>query len=282
MYRYLMGMMGKLKVNKTLILFLFLCISSLAFAQVSVCSWNIMNLGKSKSDSELSVMANTLKDYDVIAIQEVVAGLGGAQAVSRLVNLLNTKGTKWNYTISNPTTSNNPSSSERYAFLWKTARIKKVGTTWLDQNYATVIDREPFMGSFEFQGKIFTLVSFHAVPKKKNPETELKYFKFFPKLYPKLNLIFVGDFNCPQSNTVFNPLKKIGFTPILVSQKTSLRQKCNNNDCLASEYDNLFYDNQKIKILQKGIIAFYSNFKSIKEARKISDHVPIWCVMEIK
>ena len=77
---------------KLLLLFVFLI--SISYAQVSVCSWNIMNLGKSKSNSELEVMANSIKSYDVIAIQEVVAGPGGAQAVSRLVAILNTKGAK--------------------------------------------------------------------------------------------------------------------------------------------------------------------------------------------
>ena len=133
------------------------------------------------------------------------------------------------------------------------------------------------MGTFQYKEKVFTLVSFHAVPKKKNPESEIKYFKFYPKLYPKLNLIFMGDFNCPQSHTVFNPLKSSGFAPNLKNQKTSLRQKCISNDCLASEYDNLFYDTRKINIVQKGIVAFYKSFSSVKEARKISDHVPIWC-----
>lgn len=266
--------------TRTILLFFFL--SSVAFCQVSICSWNIMNLGKSKSDYELTVMANTINTYDIIAIQEVVAGSGGAKAVSRLVSLLNTKGSKWDYSISDPTSSTNPSSQERYAFIWKTARVKKIGSSWLDQNYANAIDREPFMSTFEYLGNRFTLVSFHAVPKKKNPASELKYFKFFPKLYPKLNLIFLGDFNCPQSHTVFNPLKNKGFAPILVNQKTSLLQKCMNNDCLASEYDNLFYDTRKFNVKQKGIVPFYTSFSSVKEARKISDHVPIWCVMDIK
>jgi hypothetical protein len=39
------------------------------------------------------------------------------------------------------------------------------------------------------------------------PETEIKYFKFFPDEYPTLNLIFVGDFNCPITYG-FNPLRK--------------------------------------------------------------------------
>lgn len=241
-----------------------------------------MNLGKSKSNYELEIIANTIKNYDVIAIQEVVAGYGGSQSVSRLVTILNTKGSKWDYAISESTTSANSASRERYAFIWKTAKIKKIGNCWLDQNFEKEIDREPFIGTFNYNGKLFTLVSFHAVPKKKNPETEIKYFKFFSKLYPKHNLIFLGDFNCPQSHTVFNPLKKMGYAPILQHQKTSLRQNCINNDCLASEYDNLFYNTRKLKISQKGIVAFYTNFKSIKEARKISDHVPIWCTIQFK
>ena len=260
---------------KLLLLFVFLI--SISYAQVSVCSWNIMNLGKSKSNSELEVMANSIKSYDVIAIQEVVAGPGGAQAVSRLVAILNTKGAKWDYSISQTTTSSNSASKEKYAFLWKTSKVKKIGNCWLDQIYQKEIDREPYMGTFQYKEKVFTLVSFHAVPKKKNPESEIKYFKFYPKLYPKLNLIFMGDFNCPQSHTVFNPLKSSGFAPILKNQKTSLRQKCISNDCLASEYDNLFYDTRKINIVQKGIVPFYKSFPSVKEARKISDHVPIWC-----
>jgi hypothetical protein len=44
-----------------------------------------------------------VRDYDIIAIQEVVAGYGGAQAVAKLADELNRKGSKWNYIISDPT-----------------------------------------------------------------------------------------------------------------------------------------------------------------------------------
>lgn len=276
-----MKLILKITLQKQFVAVLILC-TTFSFAQVSVCSWNIMNLGKSKSNSELEVMANSIKAFDIVAIQEVVAGPGGAQAVSKLVAFLNTKGTKWDYSISQSTTSNIPSSKEKYAFLWKASKVKKIGNCWLDQNFQKEIDREPFMGTFQHKEKVFTLVSFHAVPKKKNPESEIKYFKFFPKLYPKLNLIFLGDFNCPQSHTVFNPLKNKCFAPVLKHQKTSIRHKCIHKDCLASEYDNLFYDTRKLQIIDKGIVSFYTNFNSMKEARKISDHVPIWCTIEFK
>ena len=262
-------------------LFYFLFVSFYSFSQVSICSWNIMNFGKSKSDTELEIIANSIKSYDVIAVQEVVAGNGGALAVNRLVSILNRKGSKWEYVISNPTTSTNPSSRERYAFMWKPSIVKKIGNCWLDQNYQKEIDREPYLGTFQYKGKSFTILSFHAVPKKKNPASEIKYFKFFQSHYPNLNLIFLGDFNCPQSHSVFLPIKKTGFLSVFHKQKTSLRQICINNDCLASEYDNIFYKVNKIKVLKSGVVHFYKSFFSLKDARKISDHIPIWFSIQL-
>ena len=266
----------------TLFLLSSLFFSLIINAQVSICSWNIMNLGKSKSDSELEFIAKTINNYDIITIQEVVAGNGGAKAVSRLVSILNNKGSKWDYAISDVTTSNNPSSRERYAFIWKPSKVTKIGNSWLEQNFQREIDREPFMSTFDYKGSRFTIASFHAVPKKKNPEKEIKYFKYLPSLYPKLNIIFMGDFNCPQSNTVFNPLKNNGYKSILTNQKTSLRQKCLKQDCLASEYDNMFYYSKKVTVEKAGVENFYTQFVTLKEARKISDHIPIYGIVVIK
>jgi deoxyribonuclease-1-like protein len=92
-----------------------------------------MNLGKSKSDSELEFIGKTITNYDIITIQEVIAGNGGAKAVSRLVTILNNKGAKWDYSISDVTTSDNPSSRERYAFIWKLSKVTKIGKSWLEE-----------------------------------------------------------------------------------------------------------------------------------------------------
>lgn len=248
--------------------------STVLFAQTKLLSWNLENFGKSKSNNEISFIANTLRDFDIVAIQEVVAGDGGAQAVARLADELNRKGSKWDYTISDPTSSS-AYKTERYAFIWKTNRVKKIGKAWLELKYHLEIDREPYFCTFQYENKQFTVANFHAITKKMQPETEIKYFKFLPSEYPNLNLIFVGDFNCPQSHTVFNPLRKMGYLPTLVNQKTSLKKECVNGDCLASEFDNIFY-NTKITKLNSAILAFYKNFNSLKEARMISDHIPIW------
>jgi deoxyribonuclease-1-like protein len=260
---------------KTKFIYLFLFLSLPIISQTKLLSWNLENFGKSKSNQEIAFIANTVKDYDIVTIQEVVAGNGGAQAIARLAEELNRKGAKWDYRISDPTSSS-AYKTERYAFLWKTNSLKLKGKPWLEQKYHKEIDREPYFATFEIKGKTITIATFHAITKSKQPETEIKYFKLLPQEYPTLNLLFTGDFNCPQSHSVFTPLKKMGYTSILENQKTSLKTKCKETSCLASEYDNMFYKTKSIKHLESNVILFYKKFTSLKEARKISDHIPIW------
>lgn len=224
-------------------------------------------------------MAKTLKEFDIVAIQEVVVSEAGAQAVAKLVDELNRKGAKWDYVISDPT-SGSAYKAERYAFLWKPSSVKIRGEAFLEQTYVEEIEREPYLATFKFKDKEFTLVNFHAKTKKMQPETEIKYFKFFPTLYPNKDLIFIGDFNCPQSHTVFFPLRKMGYQSVFTNQKTSLKQKCINDDCLASEFDNIFYNSKTVEVVHSGIIPFYKDFENLHEARNISDHIPIWVILK--
>lgn len=182
---------------------------------------------------------------------------------------------KWDYTISEPTSST-AYKTERYAFIWKTNRLKKVGDAWLEKQYHLEIDREPFFIKLNANGNIFTLVNFHAITKSMQPETEIKYFKFLPAIYENQNLIFAGDFNVPQSHTVFHPLRKMGYTSAMMGQNTSLKKTCVDNDCLASEFDNFFFLKGKFMNFRSGFIPFYEAFADHKEARLISDHVPIF------
>lgn len=266
---------------KNIISLFVLFVTFQSFSQIKILSWNIENFGKSKTASQLDFIANTVRDYDIIAVQEVVAGYGGAQAVGKLAGVLNKKGSKWDYRISDPT-SGNSYKKERYAFIWKIKKVQLKGNTWLEKKYGQQIDREPYFASFEIDKKTITVVNFHAITKSKQPETEIKYFKFLPEQYPNLNLIFAGDYNCPQSHTVFNPLKKMGYAPVFQNQKTTLKQKCKGEICLASEFDNIFYSTNSLSHHNSGVILFYKKFNSLKAARKISDHIPIWMEFSVK
>jgi len=149
-------------------------------ANITICSWNLKDLGNSKNDTEIRYIAGILKNYDINVLQEVVAISGGTQAVARLVDALNRSGSSWDYCISNPTSSS-AYKAERYAFIWNKSKVSKVGDAWLEKKYNLEIDREPYFGTFRKEGKTFTLVNFHAITKSKQPETEISISSFFQR-----------------------------------------------------------------------------------------------------
>lgn len=259
-------------IMRSIICFFF--VLNLCQAQIKISSWNLKNFGKSKTQSEIEFIAETLKHVDIIAIQEVVAGTGGAQAVAQLATELNRKGNSWDYAVSAPTKSA-PYKSERYAYLWKTNQVKIVGRPFLDIHFTDLIEREPYLIQFQYKKNAFTIINFHAIPKRQQPEREIKFLKHFPEKYKSTQLIFLGDFNCPESHSVFNPLKKMGYLPAFTNQKTSLRQKCIANDCLASEYDNVLLHPKYIKLIRSEVIHFYQSFENMTQARLLSDHIPL-------
>jgi len=248
----------------------------------TLVSWNIQHLGKSKEASEIEVMANTLRNVDLVGIQEVVAGYGGAQAVARLVDALNRKGANWDYRISDPTSST-PQTRERYAFLWKTSRVKLIGSPELEHTYAEEINREPFMAIFMISGKRISLLNFHARPRNQQPEREIKFFKYYPHIFPEENLIFLGDFNLPQSHTVFNPLKKMGYLPALVDQKTSLKRKIGENgQHLSNPLDNIFYHPKDLHLSESGVIDFTRGITDLTRANEVTNHLPVYITFLIQ
>ncbi|WP_158961816.1 endonuclease/exonuclease/phosphatase family protein [Myroides fluvii] len=268
------------RLFKTTLVFLLWIAPLLLFSQVKIMTWNLKNVGSSKTEANISYIAQIIKQADVIAIQEVVTNPSGAQTILALHEELNRKsGAKWEYALSDPTISS-PYRSERYAFLWKSNKLKLKKRAFLEPTYQEEIEREPYMATFQHKDFQFTLVNLHALPKKHQPEKEIKYLKFLPAQYENSNLIFLGDFNTPESHSVFNPLKKQGYLPAFTKQKTSLRQKCIDGDCLASEYDNIFLQPELFTIKSAKAILFFEDFESIKEANKISDHIPLLLEIE--
>lgn len=241
---------------------------------LTVMTWNIRDFGQTKSEGEIQFIALQIKSFDLVAIQEVVGGPGGPQAVAKLADALDRTGANWDYCISDKTTGTR-GTVERYAFFWKSSRVKRLGKAWLDQHHTVEIDREPYMAGFVFKTDTLYLVSLHAVPKSKFPETEIKYLKFFPEYYKGKSLMFLGDFNCPQSHTVFSPLKSAGYPSVMKDEKTTIRKGCYSKDCSASAYDNIFYPSKNMKLVRSTVLHFQTSMPVGLPSESISDHLPV-------
>lgn len=257
-----------------LLLLIFLHFSAFSQEDISLISWNIRDFGKTKSNEELGEIANILKNTDIIAIQEVVAGYGGAQAVAKLTEELNRKGSQWDYVISNPTNSTKYV-TERYAFIWKTKQIKIKNRGALVTDLDSLVDREPFLIDFYVNGEKLSILNFHSRPHDKNPEAEIiaitDYLQQHKASHP---IILAGDFNIDEKKPVFDKLKALGFTAAVSDKKTTLKRACNKNNYLNHAIDNVFYSGQ-IKKLEAEAIDFVRFCEDLTEARKLSDHLPV-------
>lgn len=266
------------------IILILLLVSNYSFANtIKFCSWNIANLGKSKSTTELAIIAALIKDFDLIAIQELVASDEGPYAVRKIVKALNNENNQWLYTISSSTTSDNPQENERYAYIFKKQKIKLLEKKELSFEYKTNITKEPYVVTFTSGKDTFTTVNFHAVPKKKNPQREIKYLQYFPTFFRTKNLIFLADFNCSDNDEVFNPLKKMGYRFALIGQKTTLKNECEYGNCLANALDNIMFHNNYWQLIDKGILPHYQLFNyDMKQARHLSDHTAVFATLKSK
>ncbi len=244
---------------------------------IKVATWNLLNFGESKNTLEIQYIASTMSVFDIVAVQEVSTSFYGPKAVGKLLDALNRSGSKWDAVYSDPTTG---AGTERYAFFWKTSKLKKSGRAWLVKPLEEIMDREPFMCRFENkQGEKVLLANFHAIPSSKNPEREVEQLVKLHQLYKEDNLVILGDFNVEQYREAFYPLKSLGYLPVLRDQKTSLKRKIDNGEYLSREHDNIFIEHKHLRNGGAGVIDFVPEFENLTEAAKISDHLPVWMAL---
>jgi endonuclease/exonuclease/phosphatase family metal-dependent hydrolase len=265
---------------------LLLCISlllaplSLLGQEFSLLTWNIQNLGRTKNTAELEAMVDILRDYDLVAIQEVVAkDPAGAQKVALLADLLNRTGAQWDYRVSDPTNSPSSYISERYAFLWKPSRLTLLGRPYLDRELAAVVDREPYVAKFRVKGgnEPFFVVNFHARPHDREPEAEVAYLMAYPERLQTQRFVIAGDFNLDEQHQVWQPLYQAGFVPAVRETPTTLKRSCNaTGEYFNYPIDNLYLLPRYFELLQSGRIDFVGGCDKVESARMISDHVPVF------
>ena len=71
------SIMKQLLQKTTFLLFLIFAQATGMGGNISMCTWNLKDFGNTKNDSEIKYIAGILKNYDINAIQEVVAKSGG-------------------------------------------------------------------------------------------------------------------------------------------------------------------------------------------------------------
>ncbi|HLS10608.1 MAG TPA: endonuclease/exonuclease/phosphatase family protein [Flavobacteriaceae bacterium] len=254
------------------------------FKNLSLASWNIQHLGRSKTDEEIWEMAQILRHFDIVAIQEVVAkDPAGAQAVARLVDALNRTGSQWDYRISNPTKSPSVYMSERYAFLWKPSRVAIQYRAFLDKERENLFYREPYIAAFKSkkENKIFYVANYHSRKYNDNPQEEIIHLLDYPERWNTPYLLIAGDFNTSEKDAVWDSFYKKGFKSALNNKKTTLKWKCDGTGYLNHPIDNIYYTSQ-VELHQANSVDFVVSCENLEHARGISDHLPVYMEFSLR
>ncbi|MBZ0167410.1 MAG: hypothetical protein K8I00_11445, partial [Candidatus Omnitrophica bacterium] len=135
-----------------------------------ICSFNIRIFSnKSRDDNELNYITKLLEPCDITAIQE----LRDETVLRRTVDLLTRAGYPAAYDISE---SVGRGVKERYAFLYRTDRVRQTSPGQLYPDQQDEFIREPYFASFAAGQFDFTLLTIHVLyGKNKNerrPELE--------------------------------------------------------------------------------------------------------------
>ena len=257
--------------------------------RLTVISWNVKHLGRKSLPADK--VASLLGKADVVTLQEVNKGPSGLKALQRVAERLkaDTK-EKICWALSETPTG----ARERYAYLWKDARLAFVRadgsvlencpdtalTIRLGVKNADKIVREPAFGTFVAKPSRvrFVLASIHLVPTGKKPQNEVgPLFDTFKDV--REPTIVAGDFNLDSSHRAFNAAKAFGFAPAMSGEKTSLKQ---NERALHKAYDNFWV--RDAKPVEHRVIGLHAAFPAMRAReiyRNISDHSPVEAVFEL-
>ncbi len=219
-----------------------------------LATFNIRIFSKGSRDAdEVAAIANVLRMFDLVAIQE----LRDTEVLTRTITVLERKtGVDWDFVASGPVGNG---VKERYAYLYRTLRVKPEGAARLIDNvwrkspptpndsYAGKIAqlegkmrgknvkpflREPFLGSFRAGKFDFRLLTIHTIYKKKESLQRGVEFRQLAAVYTELlddggdkDLIVLGDFNDPPDHKRFKPLAAISDLRCFTNppQKTTIR-----------------------------------------------------------
>jgi endonuclease/exonuclease/phosphatase family metal-dependent hydrolase len=260
-------------------------ITGLQAQNFTLLTWNIQDLGQSKEDAEIRSIAEIINEFDIIAVQEVVAkDPRGAQAVARIADELNRMGDRWDYRVSDPTRSPSVHISERYAFFWRASKIQLIGRPYLDRELEDECYREPYLAQFRLKsgGSPFFVVNFHSRTHDDRPEEEITYFQAYQYRLASELVFLAGDFNLSEDHAVWAPFYELGYQPSLFATPTTLKRKCARGNYLNHSIDNIYYDEDVIELHRSGRVDFVEDCELLEARRGLSDHLPVFLECRIK
>lgn len=168
-----------------------------------LATFNIQVLGPAKSGRPgvLRELARIIRQYDLVAVQEIRDASGNA--ARRLLEAINEEGPAYGLALSERTgrQPDDRRSQEQYAYYYRTDRLRALdGGTLFDDEPHDHFQREPYLSRFEIAGTnaSFVVINVHTRPRSALREIAAmeEVFTWAKSFYDGEEVfIAVGDFN---------------------------------------------------------------------------------------
>lgn len=267
------------KIHSIFIVFFIFFNLNLFAEEKFIASFNSLRLGK--NEKNLTLVANTLKNFSLIGLTEVMTKEG----IEELVDSLEKNSSlDWEYHIS-PYSVGHSSYKEFFAFIWKKNDVTFIRELGFYPDENKIFSRPPYGAYFRINDFDFYFVMAHSIFGKSESLRRAEAFNldevydYFQNLDSKENdVIIAGDFNLSALDESFNQLLKhddqiiYAVDPLI---KTTL-----GNKGFSNSYDNIFLSKLFTKEYtgKSGAYDFTeNNFK--KNKTSISDHLPVFIII---
>ena len=257
-------------------------------SELKLAAWNIRIFSdNSRDDAELHKIAQTLIDYDFIAISE----LRDEKVLKRVQRILSESGAEYGYLISDPVGREGSPYKERYVFLYYKGLVSVVKDGELYPNAADCEDdfvRDPYWATFRAGKFDFSVIAVHvvwgdAVAGRRSEVMELAgVYEYVQEANgAEDDVLLLGDFNREPNDTMaYSNLMALPSMTHLFR----LPEKSHIVD--SSLYDNIFFQTDYVTefLGSSGIDKFdETDFGNDDKAANlaVSDHRPVWAVFRI-
>ncbi|WP_440952067.1 exonuclease/endonuclease/phosphatase family protein [Methanococcoides sp. FTZ1] len=169
-----------------------------------VGAFNVQVFGVSKADKPevMAVLADIVRTYDVVAIQEIRDA--SQTALPELVDLVNNDGSQYDYVVSERL--GRTTSKEQYAYIYNTQTVEITGMpeTYPEPEGTDPFHRQPYIAAISSTQGNFdaVLIVVHTDPDEATEEINAldDVLTYAQSVYPEENdFILMGDFNADGS-----------------------------------------------------------------------------------
>jgi endonuclease/exonuclease/phosphatase family metal-dependent hydrolase len=247
---------------------------------IKLGAFNLQIFGTTKAGKPevMAVLSNIVRNYDVIAVQEIRDS--SQTALPALKDAVNSMGSpQYDYVVSERL--GRTSSKEQYAYLFNTQTIQQIGTPYVYPDTNDLFQREPYVVEFKTKNGSFdfVLITIHT-----DPDTANQEISDLPKVVDDAksrfqaegDFIIMGDLNA--DCTYFNensqsPLRSADYYWVI---NNSLDTTTKSTDCT---YDRIIITTPAKTDFtgEAGVFRFDEAYNlSYNNTIAVSDHYPVY------